>query len=66
MISDKATMTETGDAVIMPVREALPALKLRYDALLVFITMIWGSTFLVVKNTVRLSGPLPTWLLPIA
>ena len=57
MVSEKATMTTTEDAGITPAREALPAHKLRYDALLVFITMIWGSTFLVVKNTVRLSGP---------
>lgn len=50
-------MTETEDAGVMPAREALPAHRLRYDALLVFITMIWGSTFLVVKNTIRISGP---------
>ncbi len=31
--------------------------SLRHDALLVLITLIWGGTFLVVKNTVRLSGP---------
>ncbi|MGH2495831.1 MAG: DMT family transporter [Ktedonobacteraceae bacterium] len=57
MFSEKATITETGDAVTTAARETLPARKLRYDALLVFVTMIWGSTFLVVKNTVRLSGP---------
>jgi drug/metabolite transporter (DMT)-like permease len=57
MLTEKATMTETRDGGMTPAREALHARKLRYDALLVFITMIWGSTFLVVKNTVRLSGP---------
>lgn len=57
MFSEKATMTETKDAVMAPAQEALPARRLRYDALLVFITMIWGSTFLVVKNTIRISGP---------
>lgn len=31
--------------------------SLRYDALLVLVSMIWGGTFLVVKNTVKLSGP---------
>src|ERR1700726_36615 len=57
MFSEKATMTKNEDAVMTPLRETLPAHKLRYDALLGFITMIWGSTFLVVKNTVKLSGP---------
>ncbi len=57
MISEKATMTKIENTVVTPAREALPARTLRYDALLVFITMIWGSTFLVVKNTVRVSGP---------
>lgn len=50
-------MTETKQAVVTPARETLPAHGLRYDALLVLITMIWGSTFLVVKNTVHASGP---------
>ena len=49
--------TATEGAGVTPAREALPARALRYDALLVFITMIWGSTFLVVKNTIRVSGP---------
>src|SRR5690242_14160832 len=57
MISEKATMTKIENTVVTPARETLPARTLRYDLLLVFITMIWGSTFLVVKNTVRLSGP---------
>jgi len=30
---------------------------LRHDLLLVLITMIWGGTFLVVKDAVKLSGP---------
>ncbi len=50
-------MAETEGTGVGPAREALPAHRLRYDALLVFITMIWGSTFLVVKNTIRISGP---------
>lgn len=57
MVSEKATMTKIEDGVVAPARKALPAFKLRYDALLVFITMIWGSPFLVVKNTIRVSGP---------
>lgn len=57
MFSEKTTITEAEEAVTMAARETLPAHTLRYDALLVFVTMIWGSTFLVVKNTVRLSGP---------
>jgi drug/metabolite transporter (DMT)-like permease len=31
--------------------------SLRHDALLVLITLIWGSTFLIVKNAVSLIGP---------
>jgi drug/metabolite transporter (DMT)-like permease len=31
--------------------------RLRLDALLIFVTMIWGSTFLVTQLTVRLVGP---------
>ena len=30
---------------------------LKFDALLVLVTMIWGSTFLVVKETLKLTGP---------
>ena len=30
---------------------------LRYDGLLVLVTIIWGSTFLVVKETLKLTGP---------
>ncbi|MFL5659917.1 MAG: DMT family transporter [Ktedonobacteraceae bacterium] len=31
--------------------------RLYHDLLLVLVTIIWGSTFLLVKNTVKLSGP---------
>lgn len=31
--------------------------RLRLDILLVVVTMIWGSTFLIVQKTVQLSGP---------
>ena len=57
MLSVKAIKTETQETAITAVRKASPASTLRYDALLVFITMIWGSTFLVVKYVVKLSGP---------
>ena len=39
------------------VQQALPARRLRYEALLALNTLIWGSTFLVVKYEVTLSGP---------
>ena len=57
MLSEKAMKTQTQETATTAAREILPAHKLRYDALLVFVTMIWGSTFLVVKYVVRLSGP---------
>src|SRR5215831_15092548 len=38
-------------------RSPAPSPALRYDSLLVLITMIWGGTFLVVKDAVKLSGP---------
>jgi drug/metabolite transporter (DMT)-like permease len=38
-------------------QQALPARRLRYEALLALNTLIWGSTFLVVKYEVTLSGP---------
>src|SRR5947209_9370806 len=57
MISNEtAVMDAEKEAGITP-QKALHAHNLRYDALLVLITMIWGSTFLVVKYTVGLSGP---------
>jgi len=39
------------------VQQALPTRRLRYEALLALNTLIWGSTFLVVKYEVTLSGP---------
>ncbi|HVB25651.1 MAG TPA: DMT family transporter [Ktedonobacteraceae bacterium] len=41
------------------VQEKRPSLwrRLRLDILLIVVTMIWGSTFLIVQKTVRLSGP---------
>ena len=57
MISNgTAVMDAEKEPGITP-QKALHAHSLRYDALLVLITMIWGSTFLVVKYTVGLSGP---------
>lgn len=47
---------ETGETV-EAARQALPAHRLRYEALLALNTMIWGTTFLVVKYAVKLSGP---------
>ena len=38
-------------------QDSLRSHSLRHDALLVLVTLIWGSTFLIVKNAVRLSGP---------
>jgi len=57
MLSEKAIKTETQETATTAVRKASPAHTLHYDALLVFITMIWDSTFLVVKYVVKLSGP---------
>ena len=39
------------------VRETVPGQSLRNTLLLVLATMIWGGTFLVVKDTVKISGP---------
>ncbi len=57
MFSEKEMKTETQKTATTAIRKASPFHTLRYDALLIFITMIWGSTFLVVKYVVRLSGP---------
>lgn len=38
-------------------RGRLSASSLRYDLLLVFVTMIWGSTFLVTKTAIRVISP---------
>ncbi len=50
------TMHEAAETVESG-QQALPAHRLRYEALLALNTMIWGSTFLVVKYAVKLSGP---------
>jgi drug/metabolite transporter (DMT)-like permease len=47
----------TGIAITEEVKGAERSYSLRHDALLVLITLIWGSTFLIVKNAVSLSGP---------
>ena len=57
MFTEEAIMTKTEGTVMAAAQKTLPAYRLRFDALLVFITMIWGSTFLVVKYVVKLSGP---------
>lgn len=46
-------------APVPQVPEKRPSLwrRLRLDILLIVVTMIWGSTFLIVQKTVRLSGP---------
>ena len=31
--------------------------KVKVNALLVFVSMVWGSTFLIVQQTIRLTGP---------
>jgi Na+/proline symporter len=42
-------------------RQQLPRLerwrKVKVNALLVLVTMIWGSTFLIVQHTIKLTGP---------
>src|SRR5258708_20857175 len=42
-------------------RSQLPQLerwrKVKVNALLILVTMIWGSTFLIVQQTIRLTGP---------
>jgi len=55
MATQSAPLTEI--AITEEVKQAERSYSLRHDALLVLITLIWGSTFLIVKNTVRLSGP---------
>jgi drug/metabolite transporter (DMT)-like permease len=55
MPTQSAPLTEI--AFTEEVKQAERSYSLRHDALLVLITLIWGSTFLIVKNTVRLSGP---------
>jgi drug/metabolite transporter (DMT)-like permease len=55
MATQSAPLTEI--AITEEVKQAERSYSLRHDALLVLITLIWGSTFLIVKNTVSLSGP---------
>src|SRR3989442_7279781 len=42
-------------------RSQLPQLerwrKVKVNALLILVTMIWGNTFLIVQQTIRLTGP---------
>src|SRR5258708_15420698 len=38
-------------------QQALGERRLYHELVLVLVTIIWGSTFLLVKNTVKLSGP---------
>src|SRR5258708_36415769 len=38
-------------------QQSLGQRRLYHELLLVLVTIIWGSTFLLVKNTVKLSGP---------
>src|SRR5260370_31245147 len=33
--------------------------KVKVNALLVFVTMIWGRAFLIVQHTLKLTGPFP-------
>ena len=59
MPTQSAPLTEIAitDEDTQAQRESQRSHSLRHDALLVLITLIWGGTFLVVKDTVRLSGP---------
>ena len=41
----------------VPQSASLRSRHLRYDGLLVLVTIIWGTTFLVVKETLKLTGP---------
>jgi drug/metabolite transporter (DMT)-like permease len=51
------TINENVEQVEQAQQGAQRSHSLRHDALLVLVTLIWGSTFLIVKNAVRLSGP---------
>lgn len=60
MLSEKTTMMGTegrGEHSGENAQKALPAHRWRYEALLALNTFIWGSTFLVVKYLVKISGP---------
>src|SRR5260370_22616477 len=51
----------TGGKATTRLRSQLPMSErwcnVKVKALLVFVTMIWGSTFLIVQQTIRLTGP---------
>jgi drug/metabolite transporter (DMT)-like permease len=50
--------TETRqEAVVKPTTQAQSSSRLRYDLVLVLVTMIWGSTFLVTKYAIQYTGP---------
>ncbi|MGZ3611171.1 MAG: DMT family transporter [Ktedonobacteraceae bacterium] len=59
MATQSAPVTEIAitEAATPAQKESQRTHSLRHDALLVLVTLIWGSTFLIVKNAVRLSGP---------
>lgn len=59
MPTQSAPLTEIAitEEVTQAQQESQRSHGLRHDALLVLNTLIWGGTFLVVKNTIRLSGP---------
>ena len=59
MPTQSAPVTEIAitEEVAQAQQDSLRSHSLRHDALLVLVTLIWGSTFLIVKNAVRLSGP---------
>jgi len=51
------TEVESAQDIRQASQKPVPQHGLHHDLLLVVITMIWGGTFLVVKDAVRLSGP---------
>lgn len=60
MSAEKTLVRQEEYSAEILVQEGVQARRvstLRYDALLVWITVIWGGTFLVVKYVVGLSGP---------
>lgn len=57
LTEEKLTTTLETAGKVESAQQALPAHHLRYEALLALNTLIWGSTFLVVKYAVKLSGP---------
>jgi drug/metabolite transporter (DMT)-like permease len=59
MVTDELTTRDANniEADKHLARQPLRQHRLYHDLLLVLVTIIWGSTFLLVKNTVKLSGP---------